>query len=61
MDKLQLKEQGYMLLRQAVQKIIDTVEADSYLIDDNENIFIKRESGKILKMFAEHDLWKAGL
>jgi len=60
-DKMQLREQGYKLLRQVVQKVLDNVETNLRLTDEyNDDIFLKRESGKTSKMHLDHDIWQVG-
>lgn len=57
-DKFELQKKGYKLLHKIVQKVLHTVEADMHLADEDDVIFLKRESGKISKMLLDHDIWQ---
>jgi hypothetical protein len=59
-DKFELQKKGYKLLHKIVQKVLDIAESDMHLADEDDAIFLKRESGQISKMFLDHDLWQVG-
>lgn len=59
-EKNKLEEQGYILLRKVLRKILNATEEDLCLIDDYENILFKRKSSKTFKMCSDHDVWQCG-
>lgn len=61
-EKNEYQEQGYRLLHKIVQKVFDLVDVDMQLKDENdEHIFLKKESGCVSKFFPEHDFWQVGV